>query len=114
MGHARALLQVEDTERQIELYNLIITEHLSVRAVEELARAIAEEPEATPLPTPQSQQPAKAERKDFKLLERHLAQVFSSKVTLRCSASGKGKLTIPFSGDEDLERIMQLLERIQP
>jgi spoOJ protein len=113
MGHARALLQVEDTERQIELYNLIITEHLSVRAVEELARAIAEEPEATPLPTPQSQQPAKAERKDFKLLERHLALVFSSKVTLRCSASGKGKLTIPFSGDEDLERIMQLLERIQ-
>ena len=113
MGHARALLQVEDTERQIELYNLIITEHLSVRAVEELARAIAEEPEATPLPTPQSQQPAKAERKDFKLLERHLAQVFSSQVTLRCSASGKGKLTIPFSGDEDLERIMQLLERIQ-
>ena len=115
MGHARALLQVEDTERQIELYNLIIAEHLSVRAVEELARAIAEEPEATPLPTPQSQQPAKAERKDFKLLERHLAQVFSSKVTLRCSASGKGKgkLTIPFSGDEDLERIMQLLERIQ-
>ena len=114
MGHARALLQVEDTERQIELYNLIITEHLSVRAVEELARAITEEPEATtPLPTPHPQQPAKAERKDFKLLERHLAQVFSSKVTLRCSASGKGKLTIPFSGDEDLERIMQLLERIQ-
>ena len=116
MGHARALLQVEDTERQIELYNLIITEHLSVRAVEELARAIAEEPDATPLPTPHPQQPAKAakaERKDFKLLERHLAQVFSSKVTLRCSASGKGKLTIPFSGDEDLERIMQLLERIQ-
>ena len=62
MGHARALLQVEDTERQIELYNLIITEHLSVRAVEELARAIAEEPEATPLPTPHPQQPAKASR----------------------------------------------------
>ena len=106
MGHARALLQVE-------LYNLIITEHLSVRAVEELARAIAEAPDATPLPTPQPQQAEKTERKDFKLLEQHLAQVFSSKVTLRCSASGKGKLTIPFSGDEELERIMQLLERIQ-
>lgn len=113
MGHARALLQVEDTERQIELYNLIIAEHLSVRAVEELARAIAEAPEATPLPTPHPQHPEKTERKDFKLLEQHLAQVFSSKVTLRCSASGKGKLTIPFSGDEELERIMQLLERIQ-
>ena len=113
MGHARALLQVDDTERQIELYNLIITEHLSVRAVEELARAIAEAPETTPLPTPQPQQAEKTERKDFKLLEQHLAQVFSSKVTLRCSSSGKGKLTIPFSGDEELERIMQLLERIQ-
>ena len=113
MGHARALLQVDDTERQIELYNLIVTEHLSVRAVEELARAIAEAPDATPLPTPQPQQAEKTERKDFKLLEQHLAQVFSSKVTLRCSASGKGKLTIPFSGDEELERIMQLLERIQ-
>ncbi len=113
MGHARALLQVDDTERQIELYNLIVTEHLSVRAVEELARAIAEAPEATPLPTPRHQQTEKTERKDFKLLEQHLAQVFSSKVTLRCSASGKGKLTIPFSGDEELERIMQLLERIQ-
>ena len=113
MGHARALLQVDDTERQIELYNLIITEHLSVRAVEALARAISEAPDATPLPTPQPQQAEKTERKDFKLLEQHLAQVFSSKVTLRCSASGKGKLTIPFSGDEELERIMQLLERIQ-
>lgn len=113
MGHARALLQVDDTERQIELYNLIVTEHLSVRAVEELARAISEAPETTPLPTPQHQHSEKTERKDFKLLEQHLAQVFSSKVTLRCSASGKGKLTIPFSGDEELERIMQLLERIQ-
>ena len=113
MGHARALLQVDDTERQIELYNLIVTEHLSVRAVEELARAIAEAPETTPLLTPQHQHSEKTERKDFKLLEQHLAQVFSSKVTLRCSASGKGKLTIPFSGDEELERIMQLLERIQ-
>ena len=113
MGHARALLQVDDTERQIELYNLIVTEHLSVRAVEELARAISEAPETPPLPTPQHQHSEKTERKDFKLLEQHLAQVFSSKVTLRCSASGKGKLTIPFSGDEELERIMQLLERIQ-
>ena len=113
MGHARALLQVDDTERQIELYNLIVTEHLSVRAVEELARAISEAPETTPLPTPQHQHSEKTERKDFKLLEQHLAQVFSSKVTLRCSASGKGKLSIPFSGDEELERIMQLLERIQ-
>lgn len=113
MGHARALLQVDDAERQIELYNLITTEHLSVRAVEELARAISEAPDATPLPTSQPQQAEKTERKDFKLLEQHLAQVFSSKVTLRCSASGKGKLTIPFSGDEELERIMQLLERIQ-
>lgn len=113
MGHARALLQVEDTERQIELYNLILTEHLSVRAVEELARAIADQPSGDePSATPARPRRA-TERKDFRLLEQHLSQVFSSSVTLRCSASGKGKLTIPFASDEELERIMQLLERVQ-
>ena len=116
MGHARALLQVEDTERQIELYNLILQEHLSVRAVEELARAIKEEgtKEDERPATSQTTKKTKAiKREDYRLLEQHLNQVLSSKVSLRCNAQGKGKLTIPFDSDEELERIMQLLERIQ-
>lgn len=113
MGHARALLQITDTERQIELYQLILTEGLSVRAVEELARAIAEAPQGQPeAPTPPAK-PAPVKRADFALLEEQLTQLFASKVSLRSSASGKGKLTIPFANDKELEHILLLLERLQ-
>lgn len=112
MGHARALLQIEDTERQLELYALIQQEQLSVRAVEELARAVQQGGEELPSAKPASAPKASA-REDYKILEQHLAQVFASRVTLRCNAQGKGRLTIPFSSDEELERIMQLLERVQ-
>ena len=112
MGHARALLQIEDTERQLELYALIQQEQLSVRAVEELARAVQQGGEELPTAKPSSS-PKPSARADYKILEQHLAQVFASHVTLRCNAQGKGRLTIPFSSDEELERIMQLLERVQ-
>ena len=112
MGHARALLQIEDTERQLELYALIQQEQLSVRAVEELARAVQQGGEEFPTAKPASA-PKPSAREDYKILEQHLAQVFASRVTLRCNAQGKGRLTIPFSSDEELERIMQLLERVQ-
>lgn len=112
MGHARALLQIEDTERQLELYALIQQEQLSVRVVEELARAVQQGGEELPTAKPASA-PKPSARADYKILEQHLAQVFASRVTLRCNAQGKGRLTIPFSSDEELERIMQLLERVQ-
>ena len=112
MGHARALLQIEDTERQLELYALIQQEQLSVRAVEALARAVQQGGEELPTAKPPSS-PKPSARADYKILEQHLAQVFASRVTLRCNAQGKGRLTIPFSSDEELERIMQLLERVQ-
>ena len=112
MGHARGLLQIEDTERQLELYALIQQEQLSVRAVEELARAVQQGGEELPSAKPASA-PKPSARADYKILEQHLAQVFASRVTLRCNAQGKGRLTIPFSSDEELERIMQLLERVQ-
>ncbi|MBF1068043.1 MAG: ParB/RepB/Spo0J family partition protein [Porphyromonadaceae bacterium] len=113
MGHARALLQVEDSERQMELYQLIRTEHLSVRAVEELARAISETPQTednTDVPPPKGK---RIERAEFAMLEEQLTHLFASKVTLRSSASGKGKLTIPFANDKELEHILLLLERLQ-
>lgn len=113
MGHARALLQVEDPERQMELYQLIRTEHLSVRAVEELARAISETPQTednTDVPTPKGK---RIERAEFAMLEEQLTHLFASKVTLRSSANGKGKLTIPFANDKELEHILLLLERLQ-
>lgn len=111
MGHAKALLQVDDTERQIELYQLIVQEKLSVREVEELARAIREgKPKASANPTNRGRTTLPRE---YHTLEKHLGQVFETKVSLRYSSKGKGSINIPFSKEEDLERIIQLLERIQ-
>ncbi len=112
MGHARALLQLEDTERLLELYELTINEHLSVREVEELAKAIKEESLNTPK-LEQSKQAKVRQPEEFKILEKHLANVFASKVALTYSKNGKGQIKIPFTNEEDLERIIALLERIQ-
>lgn len=116
MGHARALLQVSDTERQLELYQLAVREHLSVREVEELANAMqlatlggdSMAHADTTASKRTYRQPA-----EYKVLEQHLGSVFASKVSLKCSSKGRGRITIPFDNDEDLERIIQLLERIQ-
>ncbi len=112
MGHARALLQLEDTERLLELYELTINEHLSVREVEELARAIKEE-QQNPPKLKQLKKAKVRQPEEFKLLEKHLANVFASKVALSYSKNGKGQIKIPFANEEDLERIIALLERIQ-
>lgn len=117
MGHARALLQIEDPERQMELYQLAIQENLSVRDVEELARAIkdagaSEEGESATSTLPKGR-PATRQPEEYKTLEKHLGQVFGTKVILKCNAQGKGRLSIPFAKEEELERIILLLERIQ-
>lgn len=112
MGHARALLQVRDPERQRELYELILCQALSVREVEDLARALNSPDEGE-----SENKPGKARPKDlpreYHLLEQHLAKVFATKVSLSCSKLGKGKISIPFTSEEELERIMLLLEKIQ-
>lgn len=114
MGHARALLQVEDPERQMELYQLCISEGLSVREVEELARAIkeggAEEPAKQPASTDTKAAPRPTE---YKALEQHLASVLGTRVSLRCNPKGKGSISIPFRSEEELERLLALLQRIQ-
>lgn len=114
MGHARALLHVEDPERQLELYHMILEQSLSVREVEELARAInnTDSPEY-------SKKASKAKSsgghlpEEYYTLEKHLGKVFSTKVSLQCNKLGKGKISIPFDSEEELERIMLLLERVQ-
>lgn len=117
MGHARALLQIEDPERQLELYQMILQDKLSVREVEELAKALqqplADEAESVNKETKQAKRTRSFTNQEFKTLESQLAKVFSTKVSLRCTANGKGKLTIPFATDEELERIIVLLDKLQ-
>lgn len=116
IGHAKALLQIDDPERQMELYQLTIQESLSVRDVEELARAIKEggPSEQAPSSVLSPASPSRSRQpEEYQALEKHLGQVFGAKVALKCNPQGKGRISIPFAGEEELERIILLLERIQ-
>ncbi len=112
MGHARALLTLDDPKTQIKIFEEIIKEGYSVRKVEELVKAlsngdtikignrtIAPENKKTP--------------QEFDMLKNRLSDFFQTKVQLVCTKKGKGKICIPFNNDEDLERIMEIMDKLK-
>jgi len=112
MGHARALLSFDDPEMQINVYRSILEESHSVRKVEEMARTFSEEPAevatmpAKPAPKVSAPLPQKvAEAKEL------LSKILSTKVEIKVSPKGSGKLSIPFSSEEELAQIMQKINR---
>ncbi len=113
MGHARALINVEDPVKQLNIYEQILKNNLSVRKVEELVRMANEGDESS-----EEQLVSKEEAKDklpeeYSLLKERLKMLFNSKIDLARNAKGKGKITIPFANDEELEKIMDIFDSIQ-
>jgi ParB family chromosome partitioning protein len=113
MGHARAILGLEDSDTQLMLFNQILEYGFSVRKVEELVRELNN-------PMTEVDKAIKEKKKDtdkvlkeeFKDLQTKLAKYFSSKVQLKCSTEGDGKIVIPFNSNEDLERILGVLDNM--
>jgi ParB family chromosome partitioning protein len=108
MGHARALLSLDDPKLQLKLYNETIKKGLSVRQVEQRAK--------------QMQQAAEDERagqgrvvnaKDYEILQKHLAASFGVPVKFTCDKTGKGKITFPFTNEEQLERIISIFDNLK-
>lgn len=109
MGHARALLSVADPTVQLKFYNMIVKEGLSVRRVEELAKAAA----VGELPgKPAKKQPESAENHDFDLLRNHLSAKFKTQVKFTCDRRGRGNITIPFSDEDELQRIISIFDKL--
>ena len=98
MGHARALISINDPDRQLELYHKIVESQMSVRQVEELARTAPAAKRA----------PSFAPRAN-KELGRKLADRFGSRVVVKQDPQGKGKIEIAFRNEDDLKRIVALL-----
>ena len=103
MGHARALISVEDREQQLLIYRRVLDEELSVRKVEELVRGLTAPKESAPKKTPE---------KNIHLvrLERNLVEKLGSKVVLRQDGDGKGEMRVHFDSTEDLNRILEILD----
>jgi ParB family chromosome partitioning protein len=114
MGHARALLAIDDPEIQLALNERILKEGLSVRTVEDIAHAINEGAAYEPEPVKPASSPRKKNLpEEFKILKEHLSKFFGVKVQFTCNENGKGKITIPFDSDAKLEEIMGLLDRMK-
>ena len=111
MGHARALLAIDSPSLQIKLFNEVQRNGYSVRKVEELAQRLknGEDIESGKKKiTARTQLP-----EEFNTLRNMLAKFLNTKVQMSCSAKGKGKITIPFSNEEELEHIMNIFDKMK-
>lgn len=111
MGHARALLSVDDPTMQLALYNEILRHDLSVRRVEELARQMRENTDTKQKKGSQASQ-KRFSNKDFDILKNHLSRRFNTPVGFSCDASGKGKITFSFKSEDELERLIAIFDAI--
>jgi len=108
MGHARAIINVENPEQQLYIFKKIIDEDLSVRKVEELVRELsAAKTQATTSPSSANQQNA-ASREVIQIQSR-LSSHFGTRVVVK-SDGKKGDIRIPFLSIEDLNRILDILK----
>lgn len=110
MGHARALMSIEDPVAQLEVYNRIITEGLSVRKVEEIAKSIKEGGPANTVPKGTQ---AKELPEEYAILKERLNGLFNTPISMTCDKKGKGKITIQFNNDDDLLKIMNIFDSIK-
>ncbi|MBK7852068.1 MAG: ParB/RepB/Spo0J family partition protein [Bacteroidetes bacterium] len=105
MGHARAILGVENIDRQLALYHEIIEKQLSVRDVENLAR---ERGNKSTLRKKENQHKNQLSF-EFTKIQNILSSHFGAKIQLQRAQNGSGKIQIPFENDSDLNRILELL-----
>lgn len=113
MGHARALLALDDPKTQIRIFNEIVSQGYSVRKVEEIVKALSVGESVESGGKKITPKGAKLSE-EYTLLQNHLCSFFGTKVQLSCSNKGKGKISIPFNSEADLERIMEILDSLQP
>ena len=110
MGHARALLAIDSPSQQIKLFKEVQHGQLSVRKVEEMVQALKS---GEDVKTAKGRIASKGQvPEEFNILRDRLAQFFQTKVQMTCSPKGKGKITLHFDNEEQLERIMNALDSV--
>ena len=103
-GHARALITIEDTEKQIEIAKKVVDEKLSVRDIEKLVKDLNK---------PKKEKKAAKQVKNefiYQDIEEKLKQSFGTKVSVTAKEDGSGKIEIDFYSSDDLDRILDLLK----
>lgn len=102
MGHARAIINIENIDEQLHIFNRAVKEDLSVRKVEQLVRELGSKKETTK---------AKPEvNPEITKLQDKLTSHFGTKINIRADKNNKGEIKIPFVSAEELDRILELLQ----
>jgi len=110
MGHARALVSAGDEETQVALYHRVVKEKLSVRDIEAILRG--EDISSANEETDKLPKKAKLEiSKEEYTFKEHLGDKLSTKVDIKKSPNGNGKIIVNFNSDVDLNRIIDLLNK---
>ncbi|WP_324721466.1 ParB/RepB/Spo0J family partition protein [Salinimicrobium sp. HB62] len=105
MGHGRALINIEDGQTQLEIYEKILANSLSVRETEKLVRELQE---GKPEPKPAASAPTVS--RDIKKSIKEFSDRLGAKVDVKVSKKGTGKVIIPFTSQEDLNRIKKIIQ----
>lgn len=107
MGHAKALINIEDKDKIIETFEKILANKLSVRETEKIIREFSFPAKKTNTKKTKTKLPEK-----YVNFKNQLSDVFKSNVSIKRNNAGKGSLTIPFTSDEEFEKIQNLLSKI--
>jgi ParB family chromosome partitioning protein len=110
MGHARALINIEDVDKQLAIFKKTIEEELSVRKVESLVKILNSPKEEEEQDVKQQLDPVK--KYEINKIQQKLASHFGTKVSLKADDKDKGEIKIPFRSTNDLNRILEILELI--
>ena len=111
MGHCRALLALDSPSLQIKLFKEIQKNGYSVRKVEEMVQHLKN---GEDIESGKKTIAAKAQLpEEFTAIKNRLSQFLATKVQFTCSPKGKGKISIPFANEEELERIMKVFDQLK-
>lgn len=107
MGHARTLVGIEDPNEQISIFNQIVKNDLSVRNAEEIVRKYI-----AGTNTETNKRIVKKTSSEYKQLQQHLSKYFDTNISFKRIENGKGQIIIPFKSDNDLERIIGIIDKL--
>jgi len=106
MGHARALINIDTVEKQLDVFKEVVAKELSVRKVEELVRNLQN---ANKKPDPQQKLSFNKYDEELKGVETKLSSQFGTKILVKANNEGKGEIKIPFVSVDELNRILEIL-----
>ena len=107
-GHARTLLALDNKNMQLEVAAKVFDEKLSVRETERLVKELL-----NPAPKKPEKEIDEAQDLIYKNLEEKIKQIIGSKVAINRKSKDKGRIEIEYYSQEELERIVELLETIR-